>query len=177
LTANAAANRLRVFQAERYRGGVWEGLATMYIARQYHSTALLLPDGTVLLAGGEGHGTVVPYETFKPPYLFAVHPRPEWLLPDQLEDIAHGGTYQAGYQIGVGGAITKVVLIRAGSVTHHFDQDQRYYEMPATVDELQSLVSFTVTDDKDELPPGYYMAFLVSDQSVPSHARWLRVTP
>ena len=67
--------------------GQWRTLAAMQITRQYHSTALLLPDGRVLSSGGGICGTCdqVGYlgknaEIFSPPYLFqadgTLAPRP-----------------------------------------------------------------------------------------------------
>ena len=72
------------------RHRAWQTLAAMQVTRQYHSTALLLPDGRVLSAGGGICGTCdsVGYlaknaEVFSPPYLFKkdgsgeLAPRPE----------------------------------------------------------------------------------------------------
>src|SRR3954463_14145059 len=67
--------------------GQWKSLAAMRVTRQYHSTALLLPDGRVLSAGGGICGVcdTVGYlaknaEVFSPPYLFqadgSLAPRP-----------------------------------------------------------------------------------------------------
>ena len=68
-----------VYNAERWdpATGQWTTLAAQAVTRQYHSTALLLPDGRVLSAGGGICGTCdqVGYlaknaEIFTPPYLF-----------------------------------------------------------------------------------------------------------
>lgn len=66
-----------VFAAEIYNPDTesWSTMASMQIRRLYHSTALLLPDGRVLSAGGgfpPGPGEVNQpnYEIFSPPYLF-----------------------------------------------------------------------------------------------------------
>jgi hypothetical protein len=126
--------------------------------------------------GGEGHGQVVPYETYVPPYLFSSFPRPQWAAPDPVETVTHGQTYQGGFSIAAGGSVAKVVFLRAGSVTHHFDQDQRYHGVAAEIDPEQAgLLSFTLPANRDLLPAGYYMGFLVSDQGIPSNARWFHV--
>src|SRR6185369_500373 len=73
-----------VFEAEIWdpATGQWTTLAAMKKPRLYHSTALLLPDGTVLSAGGgmaDDNGR--PYtnypnaQIYSPPYLFK-GPRP-----------------------------------------------------------------------------------------------------
>ncbi len=53
----------------------WTTLASMQTPRMYHSTALLLPDGRILSAGGGRTGDPVSYdyasaEIYSPPYLF-----------------------------------------------------------------------------------------------------------
>src|SRR6478609_673096 len=69
-----------VYPAEQWdpATGQWKTLAAMQVTRQYHSTALLLPDGRVLSSGGGICGTCdqVGYlarnaEIFSPPYLSA----------------------------------------------------------------------------------------------------------
>jgi hypothetical protein len=64
-----------VYAAEMWSPGTeqWTTLSSNAIMRDYHGTALLMPDGRVLVAGGsEASGT--PYqnnaEIFSPPYLF-----------------------------------------------------------------------------------------------------------
>ena len=49
--------------------GQWTVVASMSAARNYHSTAILMPDGTVLVAGG-GHGD----EQRRPGSVFALRP-------------------------------------------------------------------------------------------------------
>ena len=68
-----------VYAAERWNPatGTWTTLAAESVTRQYHSTALLLPDGRVLSSGGGICGTCDPVgylaknaQVFTPPYLF-----------------------------------------------------------------------------------------------------------
>ena len=68
-----------VYNAERWNPatGQWTTLAAQAVTRQYHSTALLLPDGRVLSSGGGICGTCDPVgylaknaQIFTPPYLF-----------------------------------------------------------------------------------------------------------
>ena len=68
-----------VYAAERWdpASGRWTELAPAAVARQYHSTALLLPDGRVLTGGGGICGACNragylrrDQEIFTPPYLY-----------------------------------------------------------------------------------------------------------
>src|SRR6185503_10093715 len=115
--------------------GQWTTLAAQAVTRQYHSTALLLPDGRVLSSGGGICGTCdqVGYlaknaEVFTPPYLFAkdgsgqLAPRPE------ITGAPGSVSYGASFQITTPSAasIRKVALIRLGSQTHSVEMEQRY---------------------------------------------------
>jgi hypothetical protein len=162
-----------VFAAEWYRNGAWDRLASMSVPRTYHSTALLLPKGTVTAAGGEGAGLLAS-QTFHPPYLFC-GPRPMWEAPFPPENLVYGQSYEAYVDLSTGVVVSKIVLMRAGSVTHHFDQDQRYVEVPVDQSNEGTFVAFDVPTNRDELPPGYYMGFLITDTGVPSEARWFRL--
>ena len=117
-----------VYPAELWNpaSGQWKTLASMQVTRQYHSTALLLPDGRVLSAGGGVCGVCdeVGYlnknaEIFSPPYLFtkdgsgALAPRPTVS--------AAPGAITEGTQFTVStpdaASIRKVALVKLGAVT------------------------------------------------------------
>jgi hypothetical protein len=99
--------------------GQWRTLSAMQVTRQYHSTALLLPDGRVLSAGGGICGTCdqVGYlaknaEIFSPPYLFqadgTVAPRPA------IDAAPSSTTYGASMTIATAkpASISRVALVR-----------------------------------------------------------------
>lgn len=138
-------------------------------ARLYHSTAILLPDASVLLAGGGPPGPVVNQnaDIFYPPYLFAADgsraPRPEIL------DIGPLG-YNSRFNVvtGNGTTIDKVALVRAGSVTHSFDMGQRYMELDFT--QSGTVLDVAAPSVRNSAPPGLYLVFLIDDNGVPSVA-------
>jgi hypothetical protein len=152
--------------------GVWTTLASSAsLLRGYHSTTLLLPDGRVIHSGGgAGGGTVdnLNYEIFSPPYLFK-GARPS----------VTAVTGTAGYgqiltlQTPDGASITKVTLIRFGSVTHAFDQGQRL--VPLSFSLVSGGVSVTLPSSRTVAPPGPYMLFLVNGNGVPSVGQILRL--
>ena len=105
-------------------------------ARLYHSGALLLPDATVLVLGGNpARGTYEPrMEIYSPAYLFnsdgslATRPTITNVTPGV---IGYGGSFQI--QTPNAANISSAVLVRPGSPTHAFDMDQRLVGLSFTV--------------------------------------------
>ena len=173
-----------VYPAELWNPGTgqWRTLASMQVTRQYHSTALLLPDGRVLSGGGGICGTCdqVGYlaknaEVFSPPYLFKkdgsgeLAPRPEITsAPDDM-------TYDAPFEFSVPNAasIRKVGLVRLGAVTHSVNMEQRYVPLSFTAG--GGVINATAPANANVAPPGIYMLFVTNANGVPSVARMMRV--
>ncbi|MBZ4420126.1 galactose oxidase-like domain-containing protein [Myxococcus sp. RHSTA-1-4] len=156
-----------VFHAEVYDPAAnrWTRLASNTVYRGYHATALLLPDGRVLSAGGRNRRSA---EVFSPPYLFkgarpAVSSAPDTVMPGTTFTVTTPDAAR----------ITKVTLIALGSVTHTFDENQRLLTLKFT----PGTDSLTVTAPSfnSRAPPGYYHLFLVNDAGVPSVGRRVRV--
>ena len=160
--------------------GQWKTLAAMQVTRQYHSTALLLPDGRVLSAGGGICGTCdqVGYlaknaEIFSPPYLFQADgsPAPRPVIDSAPATIGYGGTLSIG--TANPGAIAKVALIRLGAVTHSDNMEQRYVPLSFTA----GAASLTAQGPANAniAPPGPYMLVIVDANGVPSVASMISV--
>ncbi len=144
-------------------------------ARLYHSTALLLPDATVLVAGGGAPGPLVNLhaEIYYPPYLydsngnFAARPAIA-SAPDALEV---GQSFSM--TVAPGSAIRRVTLVKTGSVTHSVNMDQRFVELPFTASSGTLFVDMPAR--ATDTPPGYYLLFVIDDRGVPSVARIVRM--
>ena len=103
-------------------------------ARLYHTVALLLPDATVWLAGGNPQrGTYEPHmEIYQPAYLFTRDANNNVILANRPtiasapSDIAWGGPFTVSTPDAA--SVSQVVLVRPGSSTHAFDMDQRLVE-------------------------------------------------
>jgi hypothetical protein len=158
-----------VFRSELFdpATGRWSIAATQTAPRAYHSTALLLPDGRVLSAGQSSGPLQTTAEIYSPPYLFA-GPRP--VIDEVPSAISYGSTLEVATS--QASSIDDVVLIRAGTVTHGVNFDQRSVDLPFAAG--QGTLNVTAPRSNMEAPPGWYMLFLV-DAGVPSVARWVHV--
>src|SRR5262249_45659076 len=155
-------------------------LAAEAVDRCYHATAILLPDSTVLSAGGGEYrpdSTPAPNppedshhdaQIYHPPYLFR-GPRPD--LTSAPEKVSYGQSFEVGTshpdQIGL------VSLVRLSSVTHSFNMNQRLNFLRSHT--RAGGLTLTAPDNADICPPGHYMLFLLNKSKVPSIAKIVRV--
>jgi WD40 repeat protein len=151
----------------------WTTMASMSVPRFYHSTAVLLPDGRVVVAGGGRFGGGVAddklnAQIYSPPYLFK-GTRPAISSAPNLI------SYNSNFTVNTTSAptIAKVVLIPLGSVTHHFNANQRYVSLP--FQGAASSLSVQAPANANLAQPGYYMLFIVDNNGVPSVASIIRL--
>ncbi len=144
----------------------------MKYPRGYHSAAILLSDGSVIMGGQGGglDGSTVPNERYLPSYFFK--PRPT--ITGSPATVAHGATFSV--QTATPAAIAEVVLISPGAVTHGFNQNQRYVGCAIT-GTTGTNVEAAAPPDGNTAPPGYYLLFLVDHDRSPSIGVWIRVAP
>ncbi|MZD05347.1 DUF1929 domain-containing protein [Streptomyces sp. SID5785] len=139
-------------------------------ARGYHSSAFLLPDGRVMTTGdnpGNGswnHNVSI----YTPPYLLKGE------RPAITSVIDKEWKYGDTQRITVDRPIAKAELIRPAAVTHSSDPNQRYVDLPLSVDGAN--VDLNVTPNPNLAPPGWYMLFAVDANGVPSVAQWVHLT-
>ena len=149
----------------------WTTMASAQVERLYHSTALLLPDGRVLVAGSGGTGSE-PSETnaelYSPPYLFKGARPTITSVPSTA--IQYGSSFAVTTPDAA--SIKSVALVRLGSVTHAFDQEQRY--VPVSFTAGSGSLTVQAPSNANVAPPGYYMLFIVNGNGVPSVAEFVR---
>ncbi len=176
---------------------VFTPVAADPVGRDYHSEALLLPNGDVIALGSNpvnvGTGTEA-FQTaisvYEPPYMFkGERPVIESIdgQPNRLEGSVnrtaqweYGSEHTIAYT-SKSSEITSAVLIRPAAVTHSSDPNQREVALPikaatGAAGEKQSL-EVNLTSNPNLAPPGYYMVFLVNAKGVPAEAQWVHVGP
>lgn len=146
----------------------WSAMAALPSIRDYHSVAILLPSGQVMMAGWNNTSI----EIYNPPYLFA-GARP--VISSAPSLVHHGQTFTI--ESPDAPTISKVVLIRPMAITHQTDGEQRVLEMPLTRDPANpTKVSVLATHGGHPhavAPKGYYMLFAVNNRGVPSEGKFI----
>ncbi len=176
----------RVLEAELYNPytNAWTTLPPAAVTRNYHSSALLMPDGRVWTAGGNINAQQsfpIPgvdnrelrIEIFEPWY----YGRPD---RPQLTASPHAMHAMQAFPVrsGTGENISRVVLVRAGSATHAFNSDQRHVELSFS-SRGGNLLQVQAPPDLTIAPPGNYLLFLINAAGLPSVGKFvnLRLTP
>jgi hypothetical protein len=152
--------------------GQWTTMASMKVPRLYHSTAILLPDAQVLVAGGgdpqstgEVTGTIHQnMQIFSPPYLFR---GPQPVISSAPSSAIYGQTIQVTSPDSA--SITSINLVRPGTTTHSFNMTQKIVNVPFTRD-ANGTLELQMPTNPNDAPPGPYMLFLLNNLGVPSDA-------
>ncbi|XP_058217193.1 aldehyde oxidase GLOX-like [Rhododendron vialii] len=188
LANNSCLNPVR-YQPNQSLGSRFTILNPSTIARMYHSTANLLPDGRILLAGSNTHWAytwVQPFPTelridaFSPDYLSAANSNLRPVVVKAPNTVQYGNsTYNVYVTVPSNSTGTwEVNFASAPYSTHSFSQGQRLVKMnithPVSEANGQYKIVFQAPPNGMVAPPGYYMMFVVN-QGVPSVAIWIQI--
>ena len=173
-----------------FENGAWTQMPSPASVRDYHSTAILLPDGRVFVGGGEGR--ISDYEIFSPAYRtnqtlatthkpsnLAFSPVPFTNVPLGAPEIPYASGVPTSPPLTIahkalptGVVIDRVVLMAPGSVTHHSDMSARHVSLPIISKTVKS-VTFTGPLDAMHAPRGAYMLFLITNSGAVPDALWV----
>lgn len=156
--------------------GTLSSLVDTTVPRHDHSTAALLPDGTVISMGGNREELVpgdinagVPVaQIYRPAYLFRGE-RPS--LDSAPSSIGYGGTFSL--KVTSAEDIGAVVIIRTGPVTHNWDWGNRYVRLAFEVGSDDPTLTVAAPAVPGAAVPGPYLLFVVNASGVPSVGRLL----
>ncbi|WP_155060637.1 radical copper oxidase GlxA [Streptomyces blattellae] len=171
-----------ILKAQFYdpKSNAFREAAAPMVGRNYHSEALLLPDGRVATFGSDplfddqqntklGHFEQR-MEIFTPP---ALHKN------GKQRPVLDGGPKEldrdrrATFTTAHPERVTAARLMRPSAVTHTTDVEQRSIALDLT--RTGDSVTVEVPEDRTLVPPGWYMLFVTDAQGTPSEAKWLQV--
>jgi Domain of unknown function (DUF1929) len=157
--------------------------------RNYHSTALLLPNGKVWVAGGNTNANsgdpdsdrtvngvtkklgIKKIELYEPDYITT----PNRI---QITDSPNLLTFDEPFVIEIDRPATNVkyvALIRAGSATHSTNNDQRFVGLTINSRDGNTL-SVIAPPNGNVAPPGYYMIWVIDNSNKPCQvAKFVRL--
>ncbi|MDQ6675575.1 MAG: DUF1929 domain-containing protein [Chloroflexota bacterium] len=139
----------------------WKLDVPMTVPRLYHSTALLLPDGRVWVAGTDGETRM---EVYSPDYL-SRGPRP--VISSAPASLTYGQNFSISLETAA--EVSSVCFIRLSAVTHAFNMGQRSVTLDFTQPD-PGQVQMTAPADANLAPPGHYMLFVLDAAGVPAVA-------
>ena len=152
--------------------GTWQFMAPHTIQAAYHSTAILLPDATVLLSQDDmDYSAQAAFQhkaqVYSPPYLFkGAQP----IINSAPTTAAWGQSFVVSTNRNVTGA----VLVAPGATTHGNDMHQRVIKLKVAT--RTNGLTVTVPTSGGLVPPGYYMLFVLDSVGIPSVAKFVRIT-
>lgn len=182
-----------LYNPDKPKGLRFKAMMPTQIARMYHSTSAVLPNGKIWVSGSNTHETYkdndkYPTETrveaFSPPYLdeaFYKY-RPQINQDATKKELKYGNTFETNFSVEDGAGLTandiKVTMYAPPFTTHGFSMGQRLIILK--IDELvaQEPGSYTVRMAAPPsgaiAPPGYYLLFVVH-RGIPSTGTWVRI--
>ncbi|KAF2730707.1 copper radical oxidase-like protein [Polyplosphaeria fusca] len=159
-----------LYDSNKPYGQRFSVMANTTISRMYHSEAVLMDDGRVLVSGSDPQDADFPQEyrleVFMPPYLLSGNAQPS--LSATNKDWAHGQTITVTVSAGV----TKFSLLGSEASTHGNSMGARIL-FPAFSCAGTSC-TVTAPPNAHVAPPGWYRLFALNGPT-PSKGVWIRL--
>jgi Glyoxal oxidase N-terminus/Domain of unknown function (DUF1929) len=154
-------------------------MASTIVARLYHSEAMLLPDGRVLVSGSDPEDGVHPeeyrVEVFNPPYALSGATAPSFTTTNV--DWTYASNIQITADIPSGNLTgVRVSMMAAVSQTHGNALGMRtlFLSVECAGAANAAICSLTTPPTAHVAPPGWYQIFVL-DGATPGHSKWIRI--
>ncbi|KAL5985883.1 hypothetical protein ACLOJK_027873 [Asimina triloba] len=182
-----------VYKPENRPGSRFQLQNPTNVPRLYHSTAILLRDGRILVGGSNPHvgyvfsgvefPTDLSLEAFSPDYLSSSFRamRPAITAPASQTKLSYGKTVTVRFQLAasLNARGVSVTMVAPSFATHSFSMNQRLIFLgfgvaPKLVSASTYEVSVSTPSSKVIAPPGYYLLF-VDHVGIPSQGIWVHI--
>ncbi|XP_062100703.1 aldehyde oxidase GLOX-like [Humulus lupulus] len=181
-----------LYRTDNKIGSRFETQKPTTIPRMYHSTAVLLRDGRVLIGGSNPHSgyefsgvlfpTELSLEAFIPSYLERPTLRPVILSPASHTKLSYSQKLTIRFRLNgqVDPKLVKTTMVSPSFTTHSFSMNQRLLVLTPTgqVKSLGGLmyqVEVTTPVSANLAPSGYYLLFVVNGE-FPSQGIWVHIS-
>ena len=146
------------------------------LARLYHSSGLILPDGSLYSGGGGAPGPLknLNGNIYKPGYLFDPGTGEEATRPVVLslpKNVQPGDTFSI--RVNDATTVAQVTMTKPGAMTHSRNCDQRWLDL-VFIAVGETMLEVT-TPNRNIMIPGLWMLNVISNDGVPSEGRLLGV--
>lgn len=147
----------------------WLSIGADPVGRNYHSSAILLPDGRVAVLGSNpmDNSFDLRISVYSPKYMFN-GTRPTITAAPTAATRGQQITLQTT------GTIKAAQLMSPMSATHQTDSNARLVDLPMTTS--GGTVSATIPSNPNLLPPGPYMLTVLDTNNLPSTAKWVWIS-
>ncbi|VVB17095.1 unnamed protein product [Arabis nemorensis] len=181
-----------LYKPRATRGKRFRELAATTIPRMYHSTAIALPDGKVLVGGSNSNDgykynvefpTELRVEKFSPPYLdpALANLRPKIVNTATPKQVKYGQSFKVKVNLkqqGVTKQNLRVTMLAPAFTTHSISMNMRLLLLGVSAVNPTGAGSFEIQavapPNGNVAPPGYYLLFAVY-KGVPSTGEWIQV--
>lgn len=191
LATNPAFEGL-LYDPTKALGARWSTLASSTIPRLYHSVALLLLDGTIMVAGSNPVEEPIltpsaknPYvtefrvENYVPPYLQGTNAnkRPTGMVLSSKKLTPNGSKFTITFTAPTGAKAVSVSLYHGGFITHSLHMGARMMQLDSTgwtAGAGKKTITVTMPPNHNVAPPGPYVVYVLCD-GIPSIGQFVSV--